>query len=59
MTEDTEQKTYTTREFANIFGFYAQDVQQACKAGEVKATKDEKGRWRIPESEVKRFHKKN
>jgi len=52
-----KERTYSTREFSNIFGFYTQSVQEACKSGEIKATKNEIGRWQIPESEITRFKK--
>ena len=57
MTDTTEKPTFSTREFAHKFGFHSQEVQKACKSGEVKATKNEKGFWRIPEKEVKRFQR--
>lgn len=57
MTDTQTDKTYSTRQFAQKFGFYTGDVQKACKSGEVQATKNEKGFWRIPESEVVKFRK--
>lgn len=49
---------YSAREFAYRLNLFPSDVTKACKAGIINATKNEKGRWEIPESEIVRIRKK-
>jgi len=55
MTNKSAEKTYSTRDFSFKLNLYQDSVTKACKSGEIKAVKNDTGRWVIPESELLRI----
>jgi excisionase family DNA binding protein len=46
---------YTTRQVAVWLGVDANLIRRLCREGKITAIRDIRGRWLIPESEVKRL----